>query len=88
MRQKMFATLPSPSMAKDARKKTVKDDGTKQIRVFDDLADMIGWIIKLEGGTVAKLIDPILRPEIVAKYARYEKQVEQLKKAASQLPKV
>lgn len=65
-------TLPKPPEA---------DDGsTKQIRVFADIAEMISWIVRIEGGSAALLLDPLIRPTIRAKFEVIRKDVEELKR--------
>ena len=53
---------------------------TRMVRVHGDLADMIGWLVRIEGGTVAGLLDPLLRPQLVARYERIRPAVEQITK--------
>lgn len=58
--------------------------GSKQIRVNDDLGEMIRWIVAvdvMQGGelTTAKLLDPILRPIITRRFAAVREVVDKLK---------
>lgn len=57
------------------------DRGTHQIRVHSDLGEMISWIIRVEGGTTANLLDPMLRAQILTRFERYKDEIEELKKA-------
>ena len=50
------------------------------VRMHSDLADMIGWICRVQGGTAALLIDPLVRPQITARYKQIETVVESIKK--------
>lgn len=61
---------------------------TRLIRAFEDIADMIAWIVRVEGGTTANLIDPMLRPEVTARYQKHEETVNRIKKAEDELRKV
>lgn len=65
-------------------------DGTRAVRLFDDLADMISWIVSLANDskvTAASLVDPLLRPQIVARYERIRPQVERIKRAQAEAQK-
>lgn len=62
-------------------KKSEGDRGTKHVRLNEDLAEMIGWITRCEGGTSATLCDPLLRPQIEARYAHYSDMIARLKRA-------
>lgn len=64
-------------------KKADGDRGTRHVRVFEDLADMIGWIYHFEGGSVAQILDPLLREQVATRYAPYAAAVAQIKSAES-----
>lgn len=57
------------------------EKGTHQIRVNADLGEMIAWILRIEGGTSAVLLDPMLRAQVTARYKRYEKEIDELRAA-------
>lgn len=79
-----MSTAAVIDMAKGGRGRPRKDDGeatTRQIRVFEDLADKIGWIIEIEGGSVANLVDPLLRNAIETRYEGISAAVEAIKRA-------
>lgn len=63
------------------------EKGTRQIRVFDDMADMIGWVTRINGGNAAQLVDPLLRPAISSAYKMIEADVERIKKAEDEVRK-
>lgn len=42
---------------------------------------MVAWIVRVKGGTAASLIDPLLRPQIVARYAAIKPAVDAMLKA-------
>lgn len=71
--------VPMPRQPRqDAREKA-----TTHVRVFADIAEMIGWIVRVEkkdqrGGS-AQLLDPLIRPQIKAKYERYAPIIDRLK---------
>lgn len=61
-----------------------KDDGdqeTTHTRVFKDLAEMIRWIVRVEGGSSAQLLDPLIRTPIAARYSKIEHLVAGIKAA-------
>lgn len=64
-----------------------EDEVNRGVRLNKDLADMIGWIVRLQGGTAAQLCDPLLRPQITKRYKDIEPEVERVKKAASNAKK-
>lgn len=51
------------------------------VRLYSDVADMIGWIVKVEGGSAAQVVDPLIRPQIVSRYERIKPLVERIKKS-------
>jgi hypothetical protein len=56
------------------------------VRLHGDLADMIGWIVRIAkkkdaNYTAAQLIDPLLRPQIEARFKLIEKDVESIKRS-------
>jgi hypothetical protein len=64
-----------------------KEDGesaTRQVRVFHDLADMIGDIIDVQGGSAANLVDPFLRPSVLALHNTLKPLIDQMKKLRAQ----
>jgi len=61
-------------------------EGTRMLRVNNDLADMIAWIVRVAkkkdpSYTAAQLVDPLLRPQILVKYKLIESDVERIKRA-------
>lgn len=81
--------LLGPRMAKG--KRPAKGDGEKgshQVRVMPDMGEMISWIIRIEGGTTAVLLDPMIRPQVTARYRRYEAEIEKIKVAEEALKRV
>lgn len=75
-------------MAKRIQKPTPQEpDGepdTKHVRVAPDLAEMISWIVFMEKKTgksrsIAQILDPILREDVVELFAPYQDIVRQLK---------
>lgn len=60
--------------------------GTRQIRVFEDIADMLGWVYHFrdqagDHTSIAQLADPLLRAQVVAMYEPYRPAVEAIKAA-------
>lgn len=70
-----------------AKARKVEERGTRQIRVNEDLGEMISWIIRIEGGSTATLLDPMIRAQIVARFTRYEGVVEKMRAAEAALQK-
>ncbi len=87
----MFAFL-EPTVGKQKSKgRPTKEEGpgnTRLIRAFEDIADMIAWIVRVEGGTTANLIDPMLRPEVVARYEKHKDTIDRIKKAEEEVKRV
>jgi hypothetical protein len=66
--------------AKPASETEASQPLTKQIRVDAELADMLGWIVRLKGGTIAQLVNRMMRSEVDAIYKTIEKSVVEIKK--------
>lgn len=67
-------------MGRSRKKKLGKDEtGTTHVRVSDDIAEMIRWVRKVEDKTQSGLLDPILRPVLLAKSEKYKDLIEELK---------
>ena len=63
------------------------EHGTRQIRVFEDIADKIAWIVRVRGGSAAQLLDPLIRPEIESLYHLYEDAIKRIMAAEDALRK-
>lgn len=70
-----------PKRGRPSKEDSSGDAGTRMVRLYNDVADMVGWIVELEGGTAAQLLDPLIRAAILARYKRIEPQVIKIKKA-------
>lgn len=88
--------LAEPDVGKDRRpepavEKTERADGeaTRQIRVFKDLADMLGEIHDMKDGqdSIANIVDPWLRPHVLAEHARLKELIDQMKKLREEAQK-
>ncbi|VTR99166.1 unnamed protein product [Gemmata massiliana] len=55
--------------------------GTRQVRVPEDLADMLAGIIEVEGGSVADFLDPIARPAVIARFQEIEPALKTIRAA-------
>lgn len=71
-----------------ARGRPAKPEGEdkKLVKLGADLVEMIGWIVRVTkrerpGYTAADLVDPLLRPQVVARYKLIEDEVKKIKKA-------
>lgn len=69
-------------------KKEAGEAGTRGVRVYADVAEMLGWILRVDGGTSAGLLDPLIRPQVVSRYAAIEGAVEAIKRAEAQAARV
>lgn len=58
-----------------------QNQGTRQVRMHEDLADMLAGIIEVQGGSVAEILDPIARPEIVARFQQIEPALKTIRAA-------
>jgi hypothetical protein len=69
------------AMAKRAGRprKEEGERGTTHIRAFDDIAEWVRWIVRVEGGSSAQLIDPLVRAPLKARYDRIAHLVEGIK---------
>lgn len=63
-------------------------EATRQVRVFEDMGEMISWIVRVEGGTTANLLDPMIRVQIEAKYAKHRAVIDKIKAADDELQRV
>jgi hypothetical protein len=66
-------------------KKSDGEKGTRHVRVHEDLASMIGWIHHFESQesnvTVAQILDPMLRDQVIERYAPYAEVVRKIQEA-------
>ncbi len=75
-------TVARRPMAKIGGPRKDRDEaGTRLVRVNGDLAEMIGWIVELKGGSSAKLLDPLIRKEIKDEFGTIAREVDVIKKA-------
>lgn len=71
---------------KGGRPKTGQgEQGTRQIRVFDDLADKLSWIVRVLDTSTAQLLDPMIRADIESLYQRHEPAILRIKAAEEAL---
>jgi hypothetical protein len=71
--------------------KAKQDDGeagTRQVRVMEDLGEMISWIIRVEGGKTANLLDPMIRAQITARYQKHKEVIEKIRAAEDNLNRI
>lgn len=73
-----------PQMGKKPRRNE-SDQGTKHVRLFEDIVDMVGWIVRVEGGSSAQLLDPMIRAQVTAKYRRHEDVINRMRAAEQEL---
>jgi hypothetical protein len=71
-------------------KKAEGEKGTRHVRVFEELADMIGWIYYFESQqektSVAQILDPMLREQVLKRFEPYQDRVKRMQEAESQAP--
>lgn len=51
------------------------------VRVADDIADMLSWLSDIEGTNIADILDPLVRPQVTARFERIRPTVEAIKAA-------
>ena len=64
------------------------DAGTRQVRVFEDVGEMISWIIRVEGGKTANLLDPMIRAQVTARYQKHREVIDKIRAAEEALERV
>lgn len=69
-----------------------KDDDrarTRHVRINDDLAEKLSWVLKVLGKdwTSARLLDPHIRGPILALYAQHEETIKAIQRAQSRAKK-
>lgn len=80
-------TGPSVDVENGLRIKKVQEKQTKQVRLYEDLADMLSWLAKMveadtgKNWSTARFLDPIVREAILAAFESYRARVEKIKKA-------
>jgi hypothetical protein len=59
------------------------DKYTKMVRLPTDLAEKLGWLVRLskEKKTAAQIVDPMIRPQIEARYEKIRAEVEDIKRS-------
>jgi hypothetical protein len=62
-------------------KKLTDEDRTTHVRMKQDLAEMLRWVARVQNQNVADLVDPLLRPQIISRYAARLDLIQQLKAA-------
>lgn len=61
-------------------------EGTRQVRLFADLAEMVSDILKVRPElTSAQLLDPLVRPSVVAMHDHYAEAIEKVRAAEAVL---
>lgn len=68
--------------------KSESSEETQQVRVFPDLGEMISLIVRIEGVKTANLLDPMIRPQVTARYNRLRPAVEKILAAEKELERV
>jgi hypothetical protein len=67
------------------------DRSTRSTRIYEDTADKLGWILRLEGKgeTAAEFIEELIRTEVDNRFAPLSKRVEAIKaaEAGDELPR-
>lgn len=69
------------------REKRAGEMNTRQVRLYEDIADMLGWIADLvqkdtgKKFSSARFLDPYVRPIILSAFEPYKARVEKIKKA-------
>lgn len=64
-------------------KKQPKKTPTKMVRISTDLVDMLSAIIEVEGVTISDILDPLIRPQVTARYQKIKDRYEAILKLKS-----
>jgi hypothetical protein len=54
---------------------------TSHIRIAEDLAEMLGWVVRVGGTSAAEFADPLLRPAVEAAFEPIRPIVKKFKAA-------
>lgn len=74
--------LLRPRMGKQGRPpKNAGDRGTKQVRVFEDIADMLSDLSLVYPQSTAQILDPLIRAEVEELHEKYLPKIEEAKAA-------
>jgi|GEM_PF-6363025 len=79
-----------PTMAHSSTKpvRDENEEATRQVRVFEDIGDMVSWIVRVEGCKTANLLDPMIRAEVTARYLKHKDVIDKIRAAEEALAKV
>lgn len=78
---------PSVDVENGLRIKKTQEKQTKQVRLYEDVAEMLSWLAKMveadtgKNWSTARFLDPHVRPIVEAAYEPYRSRVEKIKKA-------
>ena len=62
--------------------------GTRQVRVFEDVGEMISWIVRVEGVKTSNLLDPMIRAQVTARYQKHKEVIGKIRAAEETLERV
>lgn|SRR5574338_127697 len=80
-----MVTLEIPMPKRIRPKRADGQQGTDHARLFADIVDMVSWIVRVEGGSSAQLLDPMIRPQVTARYAKHKPVIDKLKAAEDEV---
>lgn len=63
-----------------AKRPSADSGATKHVRVFQDLAEMIGWVVQIRGVSAANYLDPLLRSTVESDFRAIKHIVDSIKK--------
>lgn len=69
------------TMARAGRPRSPDEDRTSHVRVREDLAKIVAWLIRVQGVSSAKMLDPLLRPILLARFAEHIHTIRAIKAA-------
>jgi hypothetical protein len=75
----MVGVKERPRMAK---KKIIveEESGSSSVRLASDLARMVKWICEIEKLRAHELLDPLVRPQITARFERIREKAEEIER--------
>lgn len=65
-------------------KRDESGQGTRQVRVFDDVADMLSWICEVQRLSSAVVLDPLIRNVIQRRYTELYPTIRKVKALADE----
>ena len=62
----------------------IKEVPSRLARIPGDLAAMLSGIVEVEGGTIAEIVDPLIRPEVTRRFREVKPTLDKIRRAKAQ----